>query len=398
PTAVEVEEKKNNWVISTSALECSIGKKSGLIKIKDLTTGKFIHEYSQPYYVRSTLMEGLHQVRLQLKTDKKEGFFGLGDKTRGTDLHGEYYSNWCTDSFAYNEQSDHIYRAIPFYFGLKKGLGYGIFLDNTFRTHFDFNSQKDGQTTIWADGGEFDYYFFFGPQLNQVAADYIHLTGTPELPPLWAIGYHQCRWSYYPEKRVRELAADFREKRFPCDAIYLDIDYMDGYRCFTWNNNHFPKPQKLISDLQKKGFHTVVMIDPGIRVDEDYHVYQSGTEEDVWCKRKDGSDMMGPVWPPVCVWPDYTNPVVRKWWGPQYRELYLEQGVSGFWNDMNEPAVFKVNHMTFPDDVQHDFEGRGASHKEAHNIYGMQMSRATYDGLKDLQPGKRPFLLCRATY
>ncbi len=398
PTPVSLVAKKKGWQLQTAALQCCIAAEDGRVKIKDRQSGKIVHEYATAFQARTTLLQGLEQVRLQLNTDKKEGFFGLGDKSWDTDLHGRYFRNWCTDSFAYGKESDQLYRAVPFYLGLRKSIGYGLFLDNSFRTHFDFNSQKDGQTSIWADGGEFNYYFFLGPELNTVAADYARLTGTPELPPLWALGFHQCRWSYYPEARVREIATNFREKQIPCDAIYLDIDYMDGYRCFTWNKTHFPDPKGLMSDLKKDGFHTVVMIDPGIKVDPDYEVYQSGTEIDAWCKRRTGEDMVGPVWPPECVWPDYTNPEVRHWWGMLYRELYLEQGVSGFWNDMNEPAVFKVHHMTFPDDVVHDFDGRWAEHKEAHNVYGMQMARATYEGLKKLQPAKRPFLLCRANY
>lgn len=398
PATVKLVTKSSGWELKTTDLVCKIAKSDGSITIKDRQSGQIVHEYAMAYQARTTLMKGLDFVGIQLKTEKNEGFFGLGDKSWNTDLHGKYFQNWCTDSFGYHFDSDNLYRAIPFFMGLRKGIGYGIFLDNTYRTHFDFNSNQDGLTTIWADGGEFDYYFFLGPALTTVATDYAQLTGLPELPPLWAMGFHQCRWSYYPEARVRELAANFREKKIPCDSIYLDIDYMDGYRCFTWNKEHFPDPKGMIGDLKADGFHTVVMIDPGIRKDEKYSVYQSGTELDVWCKRKSGEDMEGPVWPPVCVWPDYTDPAVREWWGPLYKELYVDQGVSGFWNDMNEPAMFKVNHLTFPDDVYHDLEGRGADHKEAHNIYGMQMARATYDGLKELQPAKRPFLLCRANY
>lgn len=398
PSKTKLKTRKKGWTISTNALNCFIDKADGKIKVTDRSNKEVIHEYKVPFYVRTTLMNGLEQLRLQLKTTKKEGFFGLGDKSWETDLQGRYFRNWNEDAFAYNEERDTLYRSIPFYFGLRGETGYGLFLDNTYRTHFDFNSSKDDTLSIWAEGGEFSYYLFVGPDLTEVAMAYTTLTGRAELPPLWAIGYHQCRWSYYPETRVRELASSFRKHQIPCDSIYLDIDYMDEYRCFTWNKKHFPDPKGMIKDLKKDGFHTVVMIDPGIKVDEDYEVYQSGTAEDVWCVRPDGRPMVGPVWPPECVWPDYTNPDVRDWWGPLYKELYVKQGVSGFWNDMNEPAIFRLNRLTFPDSVQHDMDGRGGDHAEAHNIYGMQMSRATYDGLKTLQPNKRPFLLCRASF
>ena len=394
---VEVDEAEEGYAISTTDLVVTLGKQ-GLVTIKDRQSGQLLHAYAAPFYCRVTLMEGLQQMRLQLTTNKAEGFYGLGDKAWDTNLNGRYLDNWCSDSFAYGRERDALYRAIPFYYGLREGTAYGVFVDNSYRSHFDFNSQGDGLATVWTEGGEFDYYFIAGPQLDQVARRYVQLTGLPELPPLWALGYHQCRWSYYPESRVKELAATFREKQIPCDALYLDIDYMDGYRCFTWNNDYFPDPKRMISELRDDGFHTVVMIDPGIRVDKDYTVYREGMERDVFCRRSTGEQMVGPVWPPECVWPDYTNPEVREWWGQLYHELYVEQGVSGFWNDMNEPAMFKVNALTFPLDVRHDYDGLTGDHKKAHNIYGMQMARATFEGLKALQPAKRPFLLARANF
>lgn len=389
---------KDKYIIETAALNIAISREDGAITISDRASGATLHQTQGSLYGRSTLLEGVHQVRLQFETDKKEAFYGLGDKAWDTNLQGSEWSNYTEDAFAYGKDRKLLYRSIPFCYGLRNGHAYGLFLDNSYRSHFDFNAKKKGVATIWADGGDFDYYFINGPGLTEVATRYHQLTGTPELPPLWAMGFHQCRWSYYPEQRVRDLAASFRSKKIPCDAIYLDIDYMDGYRCFTWNKEYFPDPKKMIGDLKKDGFHTVVMIDPGIRVDEDYHVYADGVEKDVFCKRGSGEPMVGPVWPPECVWPDYTNPKVRDWWGPLYKELYNEQGVSGFWNDMNEPAMFKVNNLTFPDDVRHDYDGAPTNHKKAHNIYGMQMTRASYDGLKALQPAKRPFLLGRASF
>ncbi len=398
PTEITRRETKRFREIATPTTSVRISKEDGTIRISDRATKTVLHEYAEPFSARTTLNKGLEQVRVQFKTDEKEGFFGLGDKSWDTDLQGREFENYNSDSFGYGRERSALYRTIPFFYGLREGHAYGMFLDNPYRSFFDFNSYGDDTVNVWADGGAYDYYFINGPGLTEVAARYLDLTGRPELPPLWGLGFHQCRWSYYPEKRVRELAKTFRDKAIPCDAIYLDIDYMDGYRCFTWNKDYFPDPKGMIGDLKKDGFHTVVMIDPGIRVDPEYKVYNNGTEQDVWCKRPSGVPMVGPVWPPECVWPDYTDPEVRDWWGPLYRELYVEQGVSGFWNDMNEPAVFKVNSLTFPEDIRHDYDGQGADHKKAHNIYGMQMTRASYDGLKQLQPAKRPFLLGRASF
>lgn len=393
-----LKTNKHSFTVVTPKLLITLHKVTGAVTIRDKRGRHALHECPDGFYARTTLMKGIDQVRMQFKTDKQEGFFGLGDKAWETDLQGSKWTNFNEDAFGYSAQRKTLYRSIPFFYGLRDGQAYGLFLDNSYRSHFDFNSRKDGLATLWADGGELDYFFFGGPSLDEVARAYHRITGTPELPPLWAMGFHQCRWSYYPESRVRELAATFRKKKIPCDAIYLDIDYMDGYRCFTWNKEHFPDPTTMIADLRADGFHTVVMIDPGIKVDENYPVYSQGVAKDVFCRRASGEPMVGPVWPPQCVWPDYTDPEVRNWWGPLYEGLYNDNGVSGFWNDMNEPAVFRVDKLTFPDDVRHDFDGAPTDHKKAHNIYGQQMTRASYDGLKQLQPAKRPFLLGRASF
>ena len=215
------------------------------------------------------------------------------------------------------------------------------------------------------------------------------------MPPLWAFGYHQCRWSYYPEAKVKKITNGFRENKIPCDGIYLDIDYMDGYRCFTWNRKYFPDPKKMIKELAADGFKTVVIIDPGIRVDDNYSVFKEGKKNRYFCRRCDDYFMEGHVWPGRCQFPDFTNPEVREWWAGLFDEL-VQMGVAGVWNDMNEPAVFGAG--TFPDDVRHQYDGHRGSHRKAHNIYGMQMVRATYEGLRKLMKNKRPFTITRAGY
>ncbi|MCK6692914.1 MAG: DUF5110 domain-containing protein, partial [Thermoanaerobaculia bacterium] len=336
--------------------------------------------------------------KMSKKCHRKEVFYGLGDKTCSPNLHGKTFENWCTDAFGFGRETDPLYRAIPFYYSMHQDVAYGIFFDNTFRTHFDFDSQEQGAVSFWADGGEMNYYFLFGPTLSDVACAYARLTGMPELPPLWALGYHQCRWSYYPHSRVMEIAETFRALEIPCDAIYLDIDYMDGYRCFTWNTEHFPNPEKLVSELNGLGFQTVVMIDPGIKEDPEYFVYSEGLDKNMFLRTADGEIAKGPVWPGFCAFPDFTHPGVRQWWGDLYADLYQNIRISGFWNDMNEPAVFHVNHKTLPDHVLHHHEGQLCGHRKAHNVYGQQMNRSSWEGLRRLRPEKRPFLLTRATY
>ncbi len=395
---LEEEDQLSHFCIRSATLICLIDKSDLRIKIYDRETKTLVNEDTRPFSSRSTIMKGKDQVAISKKTQRHEKYYGLGDKSCSLNLRGQCLENWNTDSFAYTRKTDPLYRSIPFYYGLNQGLAYGIFLHNTHRSFFDFDSTATGETTITAEGGTMDYFFIYGPNLNQIAQTYHLLTGVPELPPLWALGFHQCRWSYYPESRVHALAREFRDRKIPCDAIYLDIDYMDHYKCFTWNENYFPNPQQMIQRLKDQGFQTIVMIDPGIKAENGYWVYEDGLKRDVFCRRTSGELMIGPVWPENCVFPDFTNPATRQWWHTLYEELYVQQGISGFWNDMNEPAVFQVKSLTFPNEVSHHFEGNPTTHPQVHNIYGMQMSRATFEGLKQWKARKRPFVLTRATF
>lgn len=393
----QLRHHRSETYISTSELDLYVSNTDLRLKIYS-KAGQLISEDAAPFYHRSTIMKGTTAVRISKKVAPQECFFGLGDKTCNLNLRNQKLQNWNTDAFGYSATTDPLYRTIPFYYGLVDGIAYGIFLHNSHRSYFDFDSARNGEMYFSAEGGEMDYFFISGPKLDDVARRYMQLTGVPELPPLWALGFHQCRWSYYPAERVKELAQEFRDRQIPCDAIYLDIDYMDGYRCFTWDKELFPEPTQVIAELEELGFHTIVMIDPGIKVDEDYEVYKDGIKKNMFCRRFSGDLMVGPVWPQSCVFPDYTSPEVREWWQGLYHDLYMTNGVSGFWNDMNEPAVFQVERMTFPDAVVHNMDGQPSDHARAHNIYGMLMSRATHEGLKRLKPEKRPFLLTRATF
>lgn len=393
----EFHEKKDHYLIETDALKATVSKKRLLVDFFD-SDRRVLCEDEDGFYRRESLMEGISELKVTKKAPRGVRFYGLGDKAVDVDLRGRAYENWNTDSYAYKRGDDPLYRSIPFYLGLIEDRGYGIFLDNTYRTRFSFDRKKDRVSSFSARGGVMNYYFIYGPELQTVSQRYTKLTGTPEMPPMWALGYHQCRWSYYPEARVRELADTFREKEIPCDAIYLDIDYMDEYRVFTWNKKLFPKAKEMIGDLRDQGFKTVVMIDPGVKVDNDYFVYQEGMENDYFCKRPDGEIVIAPVWPPKCTFPDFTDPKVRNWWSDLYEPLVSDLNMGGIWNDMNEPAVFEVKRKTFPNDIRHDYDGHPCSHKKAHNIYGMQMAKASLEGIKKHAPERRPFLLTRANF
>ncbi|APA63320.1 glycoside hydrolase family 31 protein [Maribacter sp. 1_2014MBL_MicDiv] len=394
---LEVVENDTEYIISTARLNILVDKKTLRTQISDLN-GTIINEDELGFHWEENYEYGGNTVKLSKITQSGESFYGMGDKAMHSNLKGKRVENWVTDQFAYAKEQDPLYKAIPFYIGLNKGIAYGIYFDNSFRTGFDFSQERRNITSFWAEGGEMNYYFIFGPDMPKVVSSYSSLTGTPELPPMWALGFHQSKWSYYPESNVKEIADEFRKLQIPCDAIYLDIDYMDGFRCFTWDKNHFPDPKRMIQELEKDGFKTVVMIDPGIKVDRDYWIYNEALENGYFCKRGDGPLMHGKVWPGECNFPDFTNPAVREWWAELYKEFMSDLGVHAVWNDMNEPAVMEVPSKTAPLDTRHDYDGNPCTHRKAHNVYGMQMVRATYEGVKKYVYPKRPFVITRAAF
>jgi len=394
---LELTEEETFFQIRTSKVKCKIQKIDLRLSIFDLND-QLILEDELGFHWEESYEYGGNIVKMSKSSKDGECFYGLGDKATQMNLKGKRVENFATDQYAYQKDQEPLYKVVPFYIGLQNKQSYGIFFDNTFRTFFDFCQERRNVTSFWAEGGEMNYYFVYGPQMQDVVTTYTHLTGKPELPPLWVLGYHQCKWSYYPESKVNEITSKFRELKIPCDAIYLDIDYMEGFRCFTWNKEYFPDPKKMVAELAEDGFKTVVIIDPGIKIDKDYWVYKEGLEKDYFCKRADGPYMKGKVWPGECNFPDYTNPVVREWWAGLFKELISDIGVKGVWNDMNEPAVMEVPNKTFPMDVRHDYDGNPCSHRKAHNIYGTQMARATYHGVKRFAYPKRPFVITRSAY
>ncbi len=391
----EFVEKDDHFRITTGRLICTLTKEGLINRILD-RSGNVLCEDEKGFHWEDNREWGGDIVIHSKKIQSGEHFYGLGDKSCKLDLRGKRLQLWGSDTYGYTEKSDPLYKNIPFYVGLHHGTSYGVFFDNSFRSFFDFGSERSNVSSFFAQGGEMNYYFLYGPELVEIVRQYTHLTGVPELPPLWSLGYHQCKWSYYPEAKVKEITKGFRDRTIPCDAIYLDIDYMEGFRCFTWSKEYFPDPKRMVEELKRDGFKTVVIIDPGIKIDKDYWVYQEAFEKDYFCKRADGPLMKGSVWPGLCNFPDYTKPEVRDWWADLFEGLIKDVGVKGVWNDMNEPAVFEEG--TFPLDVRHDYDGHPCSHRKGHNVYGMQMARATYEGVKKFANPERPFVITRSGY
>ncbi len=334
------------------------------------------------------------QVTTYKKLQPEERFIGLGEKTGPLDRRGSGYVNWNTDNFGYGPGADPLYSSIPFYIGIHQGLIYGIFLDNTHKSFFNFGASNNRFSSFGADSGEMDYYFIFGDTISDIIQQYTHLTGRMEMPPKWSIGYQQCRYSYYPDKEVMAVAETFRQKDIPADAIVLDIHYMERYKIFTWNKKDFPDPAGMIQQLAEKGFQVVVMCDPGIKVEEGYHAYEDGVKHDVYLKYPDGTYYTGQVWPGWCHFPDFTNPKTREWWKSLFGD-YVALGVKGFWNDMNEIATWG---NMLPENIEFNFDGNKSTTRRGRNVYGFQMARSTYEGTKALMKNQRPFNLTRSGF
>lgn len=331
-------------------------------------------------------------------------YFGLGDKPGPLDRLGQSYVMWNTDSFGWQESTDPIYKSIPFFIEYRAGKALGVLFDNTWRSFFDFGHELADQYSFGSVGGALDYYLIYGPEPKQVVKGYAWLTGTSPLAPLWSLGFQQSRYSYETRERLVDVAHKLRENRIPADALYLDIDYQLKNRPFTVDPKAFPDFASTIKKLEVDKFHLVLITDLHIAnlPNQGYAPFDSGMAGDHFVKNPDGSVYVGPVWPGPAVFPDFTRATTRDWWGTLYKE-FSALGVSGFWNDMNEPAVFRYPTKTMPDDVQHridepGFARRTASHLEIHNVFGMENSRATYDGLLALHPDERPFVLTRASY
>lgn len=335
-----------------------------------------------------------YTVQVLKAMDGDEKFYGLGDKSGFLNKREYEYENWNTDNpQAHTEAFLALYKTIPFLITLKDVGVYGIFFDNTYRSRMNMGKESKEYYFYGAEGGALDYYFIGGSCMKDVVSNYTYLTGRTPLPQLWTLGYHQCRWGYECSEDIREVADKYRELQIPCDSIHIDIDYMEGFRVFTWNEEAFGKKGELVKEIREKGFKAVCIIDPGVKKDEGYYMYDEGVANGYFGKTTDGNPYVNVVWPGDTVYPDFGNPEVRNWWSKQHKFL-TDIGVRGVWNDMNEPASFKGD---IPLDVVFTDDGRITDHAEMHNVYGHLMSKATYEGLKR-EDGKRPFVITRACY
>ena len=396
PPELEEEDTPGYLAVRTGRLEVRIRRIDGGLEFYQSASDRLLCADAEGMGHRRSERTGDDLVWVLKHMPAQAHFFGLGDKPCALNLRGRRLDMWGADHYKFTTESDPLYKSIPFFLCLNQGTQYGIFFDNTMRSYFDFGKEREDRLLFGADGGHMDYYFIAGVDALDTVATYTRLTGLPPMPPLWALGYHQSKWSYYPEEAVNKLARDFRKRKIPCDAIHLDIHHMEDYQSLTWSREYFPDPEGMVRRLGEDGFKIVTIADPGIKVNPDNFVWRSGFERNVFCRRHDGALLEGDVWPGLCTFPDFTSPDTRNWWAGLFRKQVAEIGIRGIWVDMNEPAIFPDR--TFPDDTRHAFDGYSCSHLKAHNVYGQCMARATRKGMLIHAPNRRPFILSRAGF
>ena len=440
-TSWRLNETSQSVTMLTSELEVLVNRSPLLIQFRDARTHAVINSDEQPMaYDSKGLLKSMmfdpaagQFVAVSKKLGFDEHFYGLGEKAARLDKRRGSFINWNSDTPGYTEGRDPIYQTVPFYLGLQNGIAYGIFFDNSYRSYFDFGKSSQLRAWFGAEGGELNYYFFYGPSIKKILSRYSELTGHMPLPPLWALGNQQSRWSYYPDTMAEEVVRQYRQRDLPLDVLHLDIDYMQDYRVFTWDTSRFRNPPALTKKLGEQGIKVVTIVDPGVKYQpsqpeptpnvpepvremtldqiqalglgtealnsqiRSYYVFNQGLERNYFQKRKNGQLFIPRVWPGESVFVDFTLPEARRWWGDLHT-AYTAFGVAGIWTDMNEPADFIDQTGKNQIDVVSYDEGENSTHAKNRNVFALLMARATYEGLERLQPNKRPYVITRAAY
>ncbi len=400
---INFKEEQEYFAIKTAELDVEINKKPFRVHFKE-KDGTVIHQDLGVYKHKTD-----ERTYIIKKAKSLEGarYYGFGERSGfTTKKNGEAMRNWNKDAYGYSEHTDNLYSTIPFFIETNGKFFNGVFFDNSYQSYFNIEKYVEDEYFFGATDGEMDYYFIHGNDSKEVVEQYTELTGRMQMPPKWALGFHQCRYSYMSEQEIYDLARNFREKKIPLDTIYLDIHYMDSFKSFTVDKERFPNLKKMIKEHQDQGFTFISIIDPHIKIEEGYHVYDSGLtscpqakDNTCFVKAPDGSLAQGEVWPGDSVFPDYFRDDVIEWWGELYRELAVDVGIDGFWNDMGEPATFG-GIKTLPLDtlITEPDQKTVSTHAKLHNVYGFSQLQATLDGLDKLRPDNRNYVLARAAY
>jgi alpha-glucosidase len=383
PQKVEISQTSSGYSLICGNFEVSIDSFGGIL-FQDLN-GNALRKDNPPF------REG-DGWSLSSILAPEEQIYGLGERACSINLRPGSYCSWNTDAEgSYSTGKDPLYNGTPIYLSLSDSGSYLVYFENSYRSTFHIGDTLDASFS----GGMLRYYIIFG-SLQTIFSQLAVLVGRPEMPPRWALGYHQSRWGYRSEADIREVVKGFEDHDFPLSVIHLDIDYMDNFRVFTINLTRFPEMRRLSTELEGKGIKLVTSLNPAVKLDRNYTVYKDGLAKDVYCKLPNGNVLHGVSWSGWSAFPDFSNPEARKWWQKQYR-LLLGEGISGIWHDMNEPASFAGwGDKTLPLTTTHFMEGQGGNHLEAHNLYGFLMNKAGYEALRNYAPDKRPWILSRA--
>lgn len=397
------------------------------IETDSVVTNINIENSKIPYF------EALSDKReLTLSMSKKDRIFGLGETVRGINKRGYIYTSNCSDDPNHTEDKRSLYAAQNFFVYWGKEMGFGMYVDTPGQVSFDIGySDKDTFSILFEDF-DADIYVIDGDSIKDIVKQFRGIIGKSYVPPRWAFGFGQSRWSYMNEQEVRDVVENYDRLNIPIDSIYLDIDYMERYKDFTVSDERFPDFKDFVKEMSDKGIHLVPIIDAGVKIEEGYDVYEEGVKNDYFCKKENGENLVAAVWPGKVHFPDFLKDDARRWFGDKYKVL-LDAGIDGFWNDMNEPAIFYTeDHLNevfeqlkdyegknldirsffkMQDIVgglenneedyrrfYHEYKGKKYRHDKVHNIFGYNMTRAAGEAFERLSPDKRILMFSRSSY
>jgi alpha-glucosidase len=386
---ITVEDKGNIISLSTKMIVAEIQKQPFFkITFKD----KNENIINQDIDDNGTSFTG-DKVTVYKRMQESEHFVGMGEALGNLDRRGTGITLNNTDNYKFGDPRVPMYSSIPFYMGIHHDIIYGIFFNNSYKSFFNFGLSTPF-TSVSFDGGDVDYFFLYDTSVAKIIEHYTSLTGRMQLPPMWSLGYQQSRCTYYPQDKVMWIAETFRGKQIPLEGIVLDADYQYSYEPFRTNTKRFPDLLKLSSHLAKMNIELTASVYPGVNIDSSYDSYNDGLKKDVFIKTSDGKVFQTEIAPLKVHLPDYTNPKTRQWWIDKMKWMQ-DNGINGYWNDMNEPAV---GGSYLPENLAFDFDGRKATAAEAKNVYGFQMARSSYEAALKYRNGQRPFVLTRSGF
>ncbi|MBT2394239.1 glycosyl hydrolase [Streptomyces sp. ISL-1] len=402
PRAALEPDKDGGWRVVSERVTVEISR-NGAVEIR--TPGGVVLRRDLPPRWWEPVRGGPARWVQRTEVPADARFFGLGGRARGPRLRGGTYRLWNTDpKGSFSPGDDPLYITMPVQLVVADAGTHLAFHDNSWDGRVTLREGEEGAgsghdrpgtSEVRMDGGPLRCWVVVGTPAR-VLAGWTRLTGAPALPPSWALGPQHARWGFGSEREVRRIVAGYRDRELPLSVVHLDIDHYDAHQVFTVDRERFPDLPGLAKDLREEGVRLVSIVDPAVKAERGNAVYDSGSAAGAFVRDPRGREVRGVVWPGECVYPDFTDPAVRRWWGELYEER-LAQGFCGVWHDMNEPVSFApFGDMTLPRSARHALEGRGGDHREAHNVYGLAMARAGYEGLRRLRPEERPFLFSRS--